>query len=571
MQDLPLRFFVHVSALSPDPNQPGPGLSVPVTLVVTGPGSTVVEAFNGVTDGLGQITFFSSILGPPGIYTIKATFAGTPQYLGVMVQGQSELGVCSAPPTFSQTAPVPPGACLCMPPMMNIQPNQLTQNWYVKADGAGTLTVMPRITTVNESESGKMTFTVYDPTSAQVVAPNNPQTLVFPTGPGTLGTSAAGAPIVINSGAFSGGIYKVIVTLVPPQSGAVAHHYNIDFKGAIEAGMESPSLRQIEPAPATWGLNVSSGENLAVRVSSVGLIAGATSAQIVLRDPSGNAVITRNVSGSTPFDEMLSVPGAAGGRWSLYVNTAVMPGSGHYSIDKQSGPDRGIYLTWRTFGRGSIAVNINVSGGPLPNPVTVNIYRQPLGQPEVLVATFPASAGTTVSPQLEVGMYRVEIVPPPRFTADVTSVVVAVTCNKQTIATFNLTEQPSQPARTIGYWKNHPEKIADILTNGPIRLGDPPPGDPLLVSTVAQALDILGNASAKDARDMLKAQLLAAILNLRNGADPMVTGSDIRPVVNAARHFLATHSAPVDGKHPDRALALELKDKLDAFNNSGES
>ena len=122
-----------------------------------------------------------------------------------------------------------------------------------------------------------------------------------------------------------------------------------------------------------------------------------------------------------------------------------------------------------------------------------------------------------------------------------------------------------QAARTTGYWKNHQSQIAAMLTQGPIDLGD------RVVTTVSEAVSVLSNASAQDARNSLRAQLLATILNLRNGSDPMATGPDIRPTaVFPAKAFLASHPSPVTGRHPDRAAGLALKDALDAYNNSGE-
>ncbi|MSQ40232.1 MAG: hypothetical protein EXR55_00915 [Dehalococcoidia bacterium] len=121
-----------------------------------------------------------------------------------------------------------------------------------------------------------------------------------------------------------------------------------------------------------------------------------------------------------------------------------------------------------------------------------------------------------------------------------------------------------QGARTIGYWKNHESQIAAILTQGSINLGD------TTVTTVAQAVSVLSNASAKDARNSLRAQMLGTILDLRNGANPFATGPDIRPAVFAGIAFLASHPPPVIGQSPDRVAALALKDLFDAFNNSGE-
>ena len=84
--------------------------------------------------------------------------------------------------------------------------------------------------------------------------------------------------------------------------------------------------------------------------------------------------------------------------------------------------------------------------------------------------------------------------------------------------------------------------------------------------------DRLKNSSAKDARNALRAQLLATVLNLRNGADPLATGDDIQPVRDAAIALLQSHSTEsLTSKNKDghRQEALALKDLLDAYNNSG--
>ena len=129
-------------------------------------------------------------------------------------------------------------------------------------------------------------------------------------------------------------------------------------------------------------------------------------------------------------------------------------------------------------------------------------------------------------------------------------------------------QQPPQPpppgARTIGFWKNHEELIQQIQ-DGPKPIGNPA----LSVPTI---LNILSNSNAKDARDALRAQRMATILNLRNGAAPL----DIGPVVNEARELLKSHLTPVDepltakNKDGHRQRALELKTLLDEYNNGGE-
>ena len=119
------------------------------------------------------------------------------------------------------------------------------------------------------------------------------------------------------------------------------------------------------------------------------------------------------------------------------------------------------------------------------------------------------------------------------------------------------------PPRTIGYWKNHIVHLGQVLQTGSIDLGD------YTVTTAWQAVCVLRNASAHDARGALRAQLLATILNLRNGSAPEACGVDIEDVVAEATQLLREVRVPIYGKHPDRAVALELKNLLDCFNNSG--
>ena len=115
-----------------------------------------------------------------------------------------------------------------------------------------------------------------------------------------------------------------------------------------------------------------------------------------------------------------------------------------------------------------------------------------------------------------------------------------------------------------GYWKNHPGRITTILQLGPIYLGD------FTVKDVNQAILILKNASAKDAKDSLRAHLLTTILNLKNGANPKILGSDINDVVKQSISFLESHPDPINEVHHDRKTALTLKDKLEDYNEKDD-
>jgi len=201
-------------------------------------------------------------------------------------------------------------------------------------------------------------------------------------------------------------------------------------------------------------------------------------------------------------------------------------------------------------------VTLAGSGSDVDGDTLTFQWAQTAG-PAVTLTNASSATASFTAPQVDVDTVLTFQITVNDGNSGTTSDTVNVTVRNTTPTTF-------QPARTIGYWKNHPDQLAAILSQGSINLGD------TMVTTVSQAVATLSNADAKDARNSLRAQLLAAILNLKNGADPNATGTDIRPTVDASINFLATNNSPVDGKHPNRQQALALKDNLDAYNNSGE-
>ena len=114
-------------------------------------------------------------------------------------------------------------------------------------------------------------------------------------------------------------------------------------------------------------------------------------------------------------------------------------------------------------------------------------------------------------------------------------------------------ESPPSP-RTIGFWKTHPESwpVESITIGG-------------VPYTIAEAISIiLRNANSKDATYMLAAQLIAAILNVYNGAD---ASAEILETIGQADAFLTIHVLGSNPQGQDRVDALTLKDLLDDFNN----
>jgi hypothetical protein len=123
---------------------------------------------------------------------------------------------------------------------------------------------------------------------------------------------------------------------------------------------------------------------------------------------------------------------------------------------------------------------------------------------------------------------------------------------------------PTADARTIGFWKNHPNDLAQHL---PLSLG--PLAIPDDASGLALALDILNSASGKNIDNMLAAQLLAAKLNVAAGVPPCVQGAIDKADL---RLTIAGYAGPDTTSPPAKNLKRSvnmIKNKLDEFNNNG--
>ena len=123
--------------------------------------------------------------------------------------------------------------------------------------------------------------------------------------------------------------------------------------------------------------------------------------------------------------------------------------------------------------------------------------------------------------------------------------------------------------RTIGYWKNHaglgPQ--SDVVTRLlPVWLGIDAAAKSVFVSSAAQAAALLGKSGdASNGINKLYAQLLAAKLNVKSGAD----GSAVLQTVTQADVFLATHDAAVwtSLTTTDQHRVLAWASILDDYNN----
>jgi len=140
--------------------------------------------------------------------------------------------------------------------------------------------------------------------------------------------------------------------------------------------------------------------------------------------------------------------------------------------------------------------------------------------------------------------------------------VVTMDQDRAVTATFDLIVTTPQPALSHGFWKNHEAQTTALL---PVMLGN------YTVDTFAKASDVFaGNCSKQSAQNAvgcLAAQLLAAKLNVKNGA-----GTCILATTAAADAFLVSvgYSGP-SGTYTltdaQRGQAIGLMSALDAYNN----
>ena len=134
---------------------------------------------------------------------------------------------------------------------------------------------------------------------------------------------------------------------------------------------------------------------------------------------------------------------------------------------------------------------------------------------------------------------------------------------------WSFTPDPCE-AKTLGFWKNHEDSLTEIwavYVDPFMLLGE------YEVSSESEALEILNNAKAKNAYDMLAAQLLTAKLNKLHLVHLGFVAACFDAPINLADAFLIdqSYSGPGMSKpsKADKVTAIELKDALDWVNING--
>lgn len=219
-------------------------------------------------------------------------------------------------------------------------------DWFAKADGTS-MTVNLITQSVKQEEQGQVKIDIFGPgNSVPILSRIQP----MPT---------AGQADIEQSNEFPttpGGVYRVRLTLIPPESGPVAHHYQLRFHGAVQIGQNSPTTPSFEPVagPAStfWFVSVDPDETPQVRVftPAQGTPGAPDSTQpiaatVKLRKPDGTVVQQLSLNATGGLSATLAASGRGpAGLWSVEV----MNINAHYQVEKLTGTDRSIYATWVT-------------------------------------------------------------------------------------------------------------------------------------------------------------------------------------------------------------------------------
>ncbi len=110
---------------------------------------------------------------------------------------------------------------------------------------------------------------------------------------------------------------------------------------------------------------------------------------------------------------------------------------------------------------------------------------------------------------------------------------------------------------TQGYWKNHPGAwpVESLM------LGD------VVIYTKAELIELLKTPTGGDAGIVLVHQLIAAKLNVENGADPSVVEDIIADADDWLVDYGDTLPCSIKMDTPEGAVAVDLAEILDDYNN----
>lgn len=135
---------------------------------------------------------------------------------------------------------------------------------------------------------------------------------------------------------------------------------------------------------------------------------------------------------------MISPPSPDAGTWALEVIEA----NDHYRLDKQSGADRGIYLTWLSTGTATVTFDVTLAGSTSPPapPIDVTLTNELTGERFL----YPGVVNGFVASNVPSGSYAVTARASGggAYPVDVLDTTVDLWCDLETSLFFDVPNRP---------------------------------------------------------------------------------------------------------------------------------
>lgn len=261
------------------------------------------------------------------------------------------------------------GPCLCTQ-RVDFRTSRGPQDWYVTADGSGSLKVTLAIaimtTNTGQVNPDQLNATIYGPGGALIhtiaVAGNVPHTWV--RGDYTV------------AGTTAGEVYRIEINRsVPHPSPQHASRYYLRFDGGADATIDR--IPELNGGRTTWTFHADAGDAMAVRIYDPLTYPNPPGNYPVMYQwiaPNGAAEPVGSYTVPGPGQDT-TIPPPAGlvpGKWRLRLQTLSFTGTGWgYGIEKLTGGDRRIHVEpgLAGLGGGGRVRLVDQSGNPFPDAV----------------------------------------------------------------------------------------------------------------------------------------------------------------------------------------------------------
>lgn len=208
------------------------------------------------------------------------------------------------------------------------------QRWYIRPASSGELRVDAYAVGGNPAEGGAVVAELFDPRGVMLAVAQ----VAYPSGAqqSRPNVGSLRAPVTALS------IHRLEIGLAPAAGQSQAHHYRLGFSGVpVEVGVNSPALPHwlegLNFGRQVFHVHLDAGEELRLALTA-GEGQPIPSFTVELRHEDDALLDSRLWSTRDPFELALAPIAAAR---SVRVVTS---GNHHFTLDKTSGTDRGIYF-----------------------------------------------------------------------------------------------------------------------------------------------------------------------------------------------------------------------------------